>query len=184
MKVHTWNVNNASEFRRRPLWEMVQREDADIVLLQEVTRIPWACSTSAVPWTDATPAMRKSLVATGCRQLTSSTPSARFGRVVPRTRTAFSHGAIGGPWRSRRRTNCGRLLFLQSPRGSTASRLTELRESRYGRLRAFRTRLPALKRSFFVASVWIRLRHTGMRWAESAESTSAQCTKSCLIYTM
>ena len=40
MKVLTWNVNKAGELRRRKLWEMVQREDADIVLLQEVTGIP------------------------------------------------------------------------------------------------------------------------------------------------
>ena len=34
MKVLTWNVNKAGELRRRELWEMVHREDADIVLLQ------------------------------------------------------------------------------------------------------------------------------------------------------
>lgn len=39
MKVLTWNVNKAGE-ERRALWEMVQREDADIVLLQEVTGVP------------------------------------------------------------------------------------------------------------------------------------------------
>lgn len=39
MKVLTWNVNKAGE-SRRGLWEMVRREDADIVLLQEVTGIP------------------------------------------------------------------------------------------------------------------------------------------------
>ena len=39
MKVLTWNVNRASESRPE-LWQMVQREDADIVLLQEVTGIP------------------------------------------------------------------------------------------------------------------------------------------------
>lgn len=39
MKVLTWNVNKAGESRRE-LWEMVQREDAEIVLLQEVTRVP------------------------------------------------------------------------------------------------------------------------------------------------
>ena len=39
MKVITWNVNKAGK-SRRALWEMVQREDADIVLLQEVTEIP------------------------------------------------------------------------------------------------------------------------------------------------
>lgn len=39
MKVLTWNVNRATE-SRTGLWEMVQREDADIVLLQEVNRIP------------------------------------------------------------------------------------------------------------------------------------------------
>lgn len=39
MKVLTWNVNRAGESRRE-LWEVVQRENADIVLLQEVTRVP------------------------------------------------------------------------------------------------------------------------------------------------
>jgi len=39
MKVLTWNVNRAGESRAE-LWQMVQREDADIVLLQEVTGIP------------------------------------------------------------------------------------------------------------------------------------------------
>ena len=39
MKVLTWNVNKAGEVRRE-VWEMVQREDADIVLLQEVTGVP------------------------------------------------------------------------------------------------------------------------------------------------
>ena len=39
MKVLTWNVNKAGESRPE-LWQMVQREDADIVLLQEVGRIP------------------------------------------------------------------------------------------------------------------------------------------------
>ena len=39
MKVLTWNVNKAGESRRE-LWQMVQREDADIVLLQEVSGIP------------------------------------------------------------------------------------------------------------------------------------------------
>ena len=39
MKVLTWNVNKAGESRRE-LWEMVQRENAEIVLLQEVTRVP------------------------------------------------------------------------------------------------------------------------------------------------
>ena len=39
MKVLTWNVNRAGESRRE-LWQTVQREDADIVLLQEVTGIP------------------------------------------------------------------------------------------------------------------------------------------------
>ena len=38
MKVLTWNVNKAGESRRE-LWDMVQLEDADIVLLQEVTGI-------------------------------------------------------------------------------------------------------------------------------------------------
>jgi len=39
MKVLTWNVNKAGE-SRRGLWEMLRREDADVVLLQEVTGIP------------------------------------------------------------------------------------------------------------------------------------------------
>ena len=39
LKVITWNVNKAAE-SRPALWEMVQREDADIVLLQEVNGIP------------------------------------------------------------------------------------------------------------------------------------------------
>ena len=39
MKVLTWNVKQASESRPE-LWGMVQRENAEIVLLQEVTRIP------------------------------------------------------------------------------------------------------------------------------------------------
>ncbi|MCY4594888.1 MAG: endonuclease/exonuclease/phosphatase family protein [Bryobacterales bacterium] len=39
MKVLTWNVNKAGESRRE-LWQMVQHEDAEIVLLQEVTGIP------------------------------------------------------------------------------------------------------------------------------------------------
>ena len=39
MKVLTWNVNKAGESRRE-LWKMLKREDADIVLLQEVTGIP------------------------------------------------------------------------------------------------------------------------------------------------
>lgn len=39
MKVITWNVNRAGN-SRRALWEMVLREDADIVLLQEVADIP------------------------------------------------------------------------------------------------------------------------------------------------
>ena len=39
MKVLTWNVNKAGESRRE-LWEMVKRENAEIVLLQEVTRVP------------------------------------------------------------------------------------------------------------------------------------------------
>lgn len=40
MKFLTWNVNKASNARREGLWEMIQHEDADIVALQEVTRIP------------------------------------------------------------------------------------------------------------------------------------------------
>ena len=39
MKVIAWNVNTAS-LSRNGVWEMLEREDADIVLLQEVTRIP------------------------------------------------------------------------------------------------------------------------------------------------
>lgn len=39
MRVLTWNVNRATE-SRTGLWEMVQRENADIVFLQEVNRIP------------------------------------------------------------------------------------------------------------------------------------------------
>lgn len=39
MKLLTWNVNRAVE-SRTGLWEMVHREDADIILLQEVNRIP------------------------------------------------------------------------------------------------------------------------------------------------
>ena len=39
MKFLTWNVNKSTE-SRTGLWEMVQREDPDIVLLQEVNRIP------------------------------------------------------------------------------------------------------------------------------------------------
>ncbi len=39
MKLLTWNVNGAGE-SRRDLWEMIRREDADIVLLQEVVKIP------------------------------------------------------------------------------------------------------------------------------------------------
>ena len=39
MKVITWNVNKAKP-DRVGVWEMLEREDADIVLLQEVTRIP------------------------------------------------------------------------------------------------------------------------------------------------
>ena len=39
MKVITWNVNRAAQ-SRAGTWEMVQREDADIVLLQEVNGIP------------------------------------------------------------------------------------------------------------------------------------------------
>ena len=38
MKVITWNVNKAKP-DRVGVWEMLEREDADIVLLQEVTRI-------------------------------------------------------------------------------------------------------------------------------------------------
>ncbi len=39
MKLLTWNVNKAGG-SRRTLWKMVEREDADILLLQEVTGIP------------------------------------------------------------------------------------------------------------------------------------------------
>lgn len=39
MKVITWNVNKAS-LDREGVWQMLEREDADILLLQEVTRIP------------------------------------------------------------------------------------------------------------------------------------------------
>lgn len=39
LKVLTWNVNKAAE-SRPALWEAVQREAADIVLLQEVRRLP------------------------------------------------------------------------------------------------------------------------------------------------
>ena len=39
MKVITWNVNKAS-LSRDGVWTMLEQEDADIVLLQEVTRIP------------------------------------------------------------------------------------------------------------------------------------------------
>jgi len=39
MKVLTWNVNRAGR-SRQDTWEMVRREDADIVLLQEVTALP------------------------------------------------------------------------------------------------------------------------------------------------
>ena len=39
MKVLTWNVNRAS-VSRSGVWERLEHEDADIVLLQEVTRIP------------------------------------------------------------------------------------------------------------------------------------------------
>ena len=39
MKVLTWNVNKVGESQRE-LWKIVQREDADIVLLQEATGIP------------------------------------------------------------------------------------------------------------------------------------------------
>ncbi len=39
LKVFTWNVNKAGE-SRRALWEVVRREEADIVLLQEVTGVP------------------------------------------------------------------------------------------------------------------------------------------------
>ena len=39
MKILTWNVNRAS-VSRSELWETLWREDADIVLLQEATKIP------------------------------------------------------------------------------------------------------------------------------------------------
>ena len=39
MKVLTWNVNRAS-VSRSGVWDRLEREDADIALLQEVTRIP------------------------------------------------------------------------------------------------------------------------------------------------
>lgn len=39
MKVLTWNVNRAS-LSRSGVWGRLEQEDADIVLLQEVTRIP------------------------------------------------------------------------------------------------------------------------------------------------
>lgn len=39
MKVLTWNVNRAGRSRRET-WELLRREDADIVLLQEVTALP------------------------------------------------------------------------------------------------------------------------------------------------
>lgn len=39
MKVLTWNVNRAS-LSRSGVWKHLEEEDADIVLLQEVTRIP------------------------------------------------------------------------------------------------------------------------------------------------
>ena len=39
MKVLTWNVNKASTSRSR-VWKRLENENADIVLLQEVTRIP------------------------------------------------------------------------------------------------------------------------------------------------
>lgn len=39
MKVITWNVNRAS-LSRYGVWSRLEQEDADIVLLQEVTRIP------------------------------------------------------------------------------------------------------------------------------------------------
>ena len=44
MKVLTWNVNRAAE-SRTGLWETLRREDADIVIMQEVGRIPdWILS--------------------------------------------------------------------------------------------------------------------------------------------
>ena len=39
MKILTWNVNQASD-SRTGVWERLAHEDADIVLLQELTRIP------------------------------------------------------------------------------------------------------------------------------------------------
>ena len=39
LKVITWNVNRAAESRTE-VWKMLEREDADIVLLQEATQIP------------------------------------------------------------------------------------------------------------------------------------------------
>ena len=39
MKVLTWNVNKAS-LSRSGVWQRLEHEDADIVLLQEVTRVP------------------------------------------------------------------------------------------------------------------------------------------------
>ena len=39
MKILTWNVNRATE-SRTGVWEMVRRENADIVLLQEVNSLP------------------------------------------------------------------------------------------------------------------------------------------------
>ena len=39
MKILAWNVCRAGP-RRPALWELIERENADIVLLQEVTRIP------------------------------------------------------------------------------------------------------------------------------------------------
>ena len=49
MKVLTWNVNRAS-LSRRGVWERLEREDADIVLLQEVdadSRIDFGAGTAA-----------------------------------------------------------------------------------------------------------------------------------------
>ncbi|MDE0375923.1 MAG: endonuclease/exonuclease/phosphatase family protein [bacterium] len=39
LKVLTWNVNKAAE-SRSALWDAVRREEADVVLLQEVVRLP------------------------------------------------------------------------------------------------------------------------------------------------
>ena len=39
MKVLTWNVNRAGVSRTR-LWDFLEHEDADIILLQELTSIP------------------------------------------------------------------------------------------------------------------------------------------------